>query len=65
MACYKVLEDRKVTLLRACYDMLVKLRASPYVLSPFETTVHYDKADCDGYCLMEDIQTELGEESNA
>jgi hypothetical protein len=52
-------EDRKIVLLKAAYDMLQKLGGSRYVVSPFETTVHYDEADCDGYCLMEDIAIEL------
>jgi hypothetical protein len=54
-----VSESRKTTLLRACFDMLKKQRESRYVISPFETTVYYDGADCDGYCLMEDIASEL------
>jgi hypothetical protein len=52
-------DDRTKVLLRACYDMLKKQRASGCAISPFETTVHYDEADCDGYCLMEDIEIEL------
>ena len=52
--------DRKTILLRACYDMLKKQRDAGYVISPFETTVFYDEADCDGLCLMEDIESELG-----
>ncbi len=51
--------DRKEVLLKACYDMFEKLLASKYVFSPFETTVRYDDADCDGYCLMADIALEL------
>lgn len=51
--------DRKTVLLRACYDMLKKQDKAGYVISPFETTVHYDDADCDGHCLMEDIALEL------
>ena len=51
--------ERCKVLLKACYDMLKLQRESGYVLSPFETTVHYDDADCDGYCLMEDIEHEL------
>ena len=39
--------------------MLKKIDNEPYVMSPFETTVFYDDADCDGYCLMQDIATEL------
>lgn len=54
-------EDRKVTLLRACRDMLRKCQQSQYTLSPMETTVRYDDADCDGLCLLEDIEHELNE----
>jgi hypothetical protein len=53
-------EDRKITLLRACRDMLRKCNDSTYVVSPMEITVHYDEADCDGMCLLEDIEHELG-----
>ena len=52
--------DRSRYLLKACYDMLKHIKDQPYVTSPFETTVHYDGADCDGTCLMEDIAIELG-----
>ncbi len=51
--------DRREILLRATYDMLKKIKAQPYVTSPFETTVFYDEADCDGACLMEDIAIQL------
>lgn len=53
------MEDRKTVLLQACYDMLKKIDKEPFVMSPFEMTVHYDGAECDGYCLMDDIATEL------
>ena len=56
--------DRKMVLLRACYDMLKKQRNAGYVISPFETTVFYDEADCDGLCLMEDIESELDQEAS-
>ena len=39
--------------------MLAKIKESPFVLSPFETTIPYDDTDCDGYCLMDDIEAEL------
>lgn len=55
------MEDRKVTLLRACLQLLQKQDESPYVLDILGETVYYDEADCDGYCLMEDIKTELDE----
>ncbi len=37
--------------------MLKKCRDSR--ISPMEATIHYDEADCDGYCLMNDIAIEL------
>ncbi len=52
--------DRKDILLRAAYDMLKKCADSTFVVSPMETTVFYDEADCDGSCLMGDIACELG-----
>ena len=54
------MEDRKVTLLKACMRLLEKQEKSHYVLDLLTETVHYDGADCDGYCLLEDIKTELG-----
>ena len=53
--------DRKTVLLMACRDMLIKCRDSHYVISPMETTVFYDEADCDGSCLLDDIEIELEE----
>ena len=52
-------EDRKVTLLKACYALLKKCNEAGYVQDAMSTTVFYDEADCDGHCLMVDIQTEL------
>ncbi len=54
-------EERATTLLKATYDMLKKLNESHFVESPFETTVFYDEAECDGHCLMDDILIELNE----
>lgn len=53
-------KDRKKILLRAAYDILKKCDDTPYVVSPIETIVYYDKAECDGAQLMEDIANELG-----
>lgn len=53
------MEDRKVTLLKACRDLLKKQEKSNYVLDLLSETIHYDDADCDGYCLLEDIEIEL------
>lgn len=54
------MEDRKDILLKACYELLKKQDDSSFVLNLLSETVYYDEANCDGYCLMEDIQTELG-----
>lgn len=51
--------DRKTILLRAALEMLEKLANSPVVISPAETTVNYDEAECDGLCLIDDIKIEL------
>ena len=55
--------DRKVTLLKAAYDLLKKCDEGPYVKNALEETAHYDDEDCDGYCLMQEIADELGIES--
>lgn len=54
-------QDRKAELLIATYQLLKKIQESPFIISPFETTVHYDGADCDGGCLMMDIEDCLRE----
>jgi hypothetical protein len=53
------LEDRKITLLKACRNLLKKQEKSHYVLNLLSETVLYDEADCDGHCLLEDIEIEL------
>lgn len=54
--------DRKTELLIATYKLLNKQSDSPFVLNILSTTVNYDNAECDGSCLMEDIQDCLLEE---
>ena len=53
------MKNRKDILLRAAFDMLRKCEDSHYIISPNETTVFYDGADCDGSCLADDIASEL------
>lgn len=53
------MEDRKITLLKACRDLLKKQDNSHFVLNLLSETVHYDEADCDGNCLLDDIEIEL------
>jgi hypothetical protein len=43
--------------------MLRQANEDHYVRSPMEIVTHYDDADCDGHCLMEDIAHELEIES--
>ena len=61
--CIKVLEtnERAIALLKACKELLNKQNESAYVLNILETTVYYDEADCDGSCLLEDIDALLFE----
>lgn len=53
------IEDRKTTLLKACRDLLIKQQESSYVLDLLSETIIYDEAECDGNCLLEDIEAEL------
>ncbi len=53
------MEDRKITLLKACRELLKKQERSKYVLNLLTETVFYDEVDCDGYCLLDDIVAEL------
>ncbi|HCL4480178.1 TPA: hypothetical protein N2D99_002265 [Clostridium botulinum] len=55
------MEDREITLLKACRDLLKKQENSSYVLDLLEETVFYDDADCDGYCLLGDIEMVLSD----
>lgn len=58
------MEDRKITLLKACMELISRQNDSPYVLNILEETVNYDGAECDGACLLEDIKDyliEIGE----
>lgn len=50
------MEDRAITLLKATLAILKQADAGPYVESVFSLTANYDGADCDGRCLMEDIE---------
>lgn len=54
-------EDRRITLLKATYNLLKKCDQGPYVKDALHETVFYDGADCDGSCLMMDIEDCLRE----
>jgi hypothetical protein len=52
-------DDRRLILLRAAYDLLKACNEGPYVKNALEQTVFYDEAECDGFCLANDIAAEL------
>lgn len=52
----KEMLDRAETLLKATHDLLTKQKDSCYVLNLLAQTIYYDEAECDGNCLMEDIE---------
>ncbi len=54
-------EDRRITLLKAAHALLKKCDRGPYVKDALLETVFYDGADCDGSCLMMDIEDCLRE----
>lgn len=47
---------RALVLLKACKELLEKQNESPYVLNILEQVVYYDGVECDGQCLLEDIE---------
>lgn len=52
------MEDRATTLLTAAKELLSKQKEAG-ILIDHPITVHYDDADCDGYCLIDDITAEI------
>lgn len=53
--------DRMTLLLAKCLELLSRKAALDLLLE----TVEYDEADCDGYCLMGDIEAVLFEARHA
>ncbi len=49
-------EDRAKVLLKAALDILRQCDNTSYVLNALEVTTFYDEAECDGFCLKEDIE---------
>ena len=48
--------ERAETLLKATYELLSKQEESYFVLNLLAETIFYDGTECDGSCLMEDIE---------
>lgn len=55
----EALAKRSVELLIAVKELLEKQANSSYVLDLLSEIVHYDDADCDGDCLLNDIKDHL------
>jgi hypothetical protein len=53
--------DWAIVLLRATLALLKACNEGPYVKDALATIVFYDDAECDGTCLMEDIEILLEE----
>ena len=53
---YLELLKRSKTLLKATYELLKKQESNSYVLNLLSETIYYDEAECDGSCLMNDIE---------
>lgn len=51
--------ERSKTLLEASREILRKSEESTVVVSATELTAFYDEAECDGYCLKDDINSFL------
>ena len=56
--------NRARTLLKAAGTLLKKQEHSSYVLNLLTETVYYDEAECDGYCLLDDIRYWFDEFTN-
>jgi hypothetical protein len=52
-------DDRALILLRAARDILRRCSKSYYVRDVMSVLAYYDEAECDGNCLMEDIEAYL------
>lgn len=48
--------SRAKELLEATIKLLNKQNESPYVLNLLDELVYYDECECDGNCLLEDIE---------
>jgi len=54
-------QEELLKLLKATRDILTKCDQSHYVLDVMSTTAIWDNAECDGGCLLSEINDILGE----
>lgn len=57
-------QERAKVLMQAALDILNKCDGSFFIISALEATAIWDDAECDGYCLKEDLE-QLIDEINA
>jgi len=57
-------DDRKIILLRAARDILQKCHDSTTVEEVMYVTAIWDDAECDGFCLLEEITNLLQEQDS-
>lgn len=49
-------KERQLVLLKATLDILKECNKGSYVKNVLETSAIWDEAECDGYCLMQEIE---------
>lgn len=57
-------QERAKILMQATLDILNKCNEGIYVKNVMEVTAIWDKAECDGYCLMEELEALINEINN-
>ena len=54
-------QKQAIKLLKATLDILKQCDEGVYVKNVMEVTAIWDEAECDGYCLMEEIEQLVNE----
>ena len=57
-------QDQAKKLLKATLDILEKCNEGVYVKNVMEVTAIWDKVECDGNCLMEEVEQLVDELKN-
>lgn len=58
------MSDRRMELLRSCRELLQIQNESPQVLNILEQTVYYNGSECDGRCILDNINNLISEFDN-
>lgn len=57
-------QERTKILMQATLDILKKCNEGIYVKNVMEVSAIWDEAECDGYCLMEELEDLINEINN-